>query len=116
MNYFSLPGIPRVNVPALIRITCEVFDISHKALTSKRRDRVVVDARRVIAYLMRQNLKLTYKQIGEKIGYDDHSSVIHAVRSMENFANTNDPLNDKMKEVLERLANYPKSIYDKQLI
>jgi chromosomal replication initiator protein len=52
-------------------------------LKSHRRDRAVTFARQVAMYLSRTMAEVSFPCIAEKFGGRDHSTVMHAVRAVE---------------------------------
>ncbi|MFN8626870.1 MAG: chromosomal replication initiator protein DnaA [Candidatus Binatia bacterium] len=59
------------------------FRISVNDLKSHRRDRAVTFARQVAMYLSRTMAEVSFPCIAEKFGGRDHSTVMHAVRAVE---------------------------------
>jgi chromosomal replication initiator protein len=59
------------------------FQVSVNDLKSHRRDRAVTFARQVAMYLSRTMAEVSFPCIAEKFGGRDHSTVMHAVRAVE---------------------------------
>ena len=69
-------------------------------LGGKRRPDLVL-ARQVAMYLCRQKLGLSYPELGRAFGGRDHSTVIHACKSVENMLVT-DPLLKSIAQEIEK--------------
>lgn len=59
---------------------CSALDIEPAKLLQKSRKRPIVMKKQVLAYLLRKNTMLLWKDIGKLIGLNDHSSTIYAAR------------------------------------
>lgn len=81
---------------SIMETVTEYYGVSIKAIKSKNRSRKNVLARHVAIYLMRQNTKLTLNQIGEILGDRDHTTVIHAVKMINNYITH--PYDDTIKK------------------
>ena len=65
-----------------LEVVAEWFDISIKDILGYRRSRNIVNARSVVAFILRNNTSMSLLEIGTLINRD-HSSVIHAVRRIK---------------------------------
>jgi chromosomal replication initiator protein len=68
--------IPPADV--VIAQVCAYYDIDIQAVTSKRRDRKVTQARQVAIYLLRERAQITLKDIGLLMGNRDHTTIRYA--------------------------------------
>jgi len=80
----------RVNltIEEIQRIVCEYFDMPEDLVRAKTRKREVVQTRQVAMYFCKQLTQHSLKTIGLHFGGRDHSTVIHAVQSVENQIET----------------------------
>ncbi len=62
---------------------CEHFNVKIGELKSKRRTRNIALPRQLAMYLCRQYTSTSFPVIGSKFGGRDHSTVIHASKSIE---------------------------------
>jgi len=76
-----LPSL--LSVEAIQQIVSQHFQLSVNDLKSHRRDRAVTFARQVAMYLSRTMAEVSFPCIAEKFGGRDHSTVMHAVRAVE---------------------------------
>jgi len=87
-----------------IKITTSAyFGISESDLVSSRKNRVLSYPRHIAMYLARRHTSLSCKEIGESFGHKDHSTVLYAIRRIEN-AKAHDP------KVVKDLAQIEKII------
>lgn len=84
---------------------CEHFKISLTELKSHRRERSLVHARQIAMYLCRAVSDASFPAIAEKFGGRDHSTVMHAVRVVEE-RRAADPL---LADLLLTLENHLRS-------
>jgi len=71
-------------VESLARAVSEYFKIDLEQLKSKRKTAELVRARQIAMYLCRKYTSNSLKSIGEEFGGRDHSTVIHAITTVEN--------------------------------
>ena len=77
---------------AILDGICEYFGLASKDLMSGRRQRTISLARSVAMYLVRKTGKLSYPEIGSKMGKRNHSTVISACRRIEIALASNETL------------------------
>ncbi|MDX2104696.1 MAG: chromosomal replication initiator protein DnaA [Alphaproteobacteria bacterium] len=73
----------RVTIEDIQRRVCEHFGIRHADMSSARRARAVARPRQVAMYLAKQLTTRSLPEIGRKFGGRDHTTVMHAVRKIE---------------------------------
>src|SRR5439155_2420804 len=88
---------------------CTYFGLEHKDLMSGRRQRTISLARSVAMFLVRKTAKLSFPEIGGRMGKRNHSTVISACRRIERAVSRNEPLmlsssvGDRQEEAAELL-------------
>lgn len=87
----------------LLAAVAEVYGINTRDLVSRSRRKEVVEPRQVAMYLLRDMLDLSYPTIGEKLGRD-HTTAIHSFEKINQEADRNAILNQKIFRVRELLA------------
>lgn len=102
-----------VTVEAIKRAVAHAFGLSLNDLLSKRRSQSVSRPRQVAMYLTQQMTVLSTPAIGEKFGGRDHTTVLHAVRTIEalmerdpEFKNRIDQLRDEARLTQTDLARF----------
>ena len=68
----------------LARIYCDVTHSNWKRIFSPSRDKVTCQNRHILIWLIKRNTELSLQQIGRIVGGKDHSTILHAVRKIEN--------------------------------
>jgi chromosomal replication initiator protein len=93
-----------VSVDFIQKIVAEHFKVELDAMKGKVKKREIVIPRQVAMYFCKRYTQLTLSLIGGNFGGRDHSTVIHALESVEdmmktdpNFKNTVDELGKRLK-------------------
>lgn len=76
----------------ILQATCSYFGLEHKDLMSGRRQRTISLARSVAMFLIRKTAKLSFPEIGIRMGKRNHSTVISACRRIEKATSKNERL------------------------
>jgi len=77
----SITTTPRQNsitTKQLMNIVANFFEISIDDLTGKSRKKELVVPRQITMYLMREEMKSSFPNIGQELGGRDHTTAIHA--------------------------------------
>ncbi len=90
-----------ITIDYILDLVSEHFEVSVDTLQSKTRKRHVVIARQMSMYLIQKLTDQTLKTIGETLGGRDHSTVIHAVKTIRDLIET-DLLIKEAQEELEK--------------
>jgi chromosomal replication initiator protein len=77
-----------VTLKQIIAVAARYYSLTQAALVSSARRKSLVHARRVIVYLARLLTDLSYAQIGQGLGRRDHSTIMHAQRSIQDLVAT----------------------------
>lgn len=72
-------------IETINQCVCTVFGLPFERLFEKTRKREVVQARQVCIYFVKDNTKISLKEIGRKFGGIDHATVIHAIKQVGNL-------------------------------
>jgi chromosomal replication initiator protein len=92
----------RVTIDEIQKKVAEHFNIKLGEMTSDRRARAVARPRQVAMYLAKQLTARSLPQIGRKFGGRDHTTVMHAVRKIEELMRTDPSLAEDI-ELLRRM-------------
>ena len=95
----------QVTVRNIQKAICEHFDVKISELKSKRRTKNLALARQMAMYLCRKFTATSFPAIGAEFGGRDHSTVIHAAKTIEKKTVT-DPY---VKATVERLVRQLKN-------
>jgi chromosomal replication initiator protein len=103
----------------ILQAICNYFGLEHKDLMSGRRQRTISLARSVAMFLIRKTAKLSFPEIGARMGKRNHSTVISACRRIEKAAATNEKLiwtssvgdrEEESTELLQRLEEQSRAL------
>lgn len=73
----------RVKPQDVIKTVSNHYRVKQSAIKGKRRSKELVKARHIAMYLLRTELQIPLEEIGQWFSGRDHSSVIHAVRKID---------------------------------
>ncbi len=94
-----------VTPDAILRLTAEAFNLTVKDLKGRRRVATVALPRKVAMYLARKHTDASFPELGQAFGGRDHTTVMHAVRSMEKALRDGDPVRHRVEALERRLAS-----------
>ncbi len=94
----------RVRIEDIQRIVARHYNVSRQELVSNRRTRVVVKPRQIAMYLAKTLTPRSFPEIGRRFGGRDHTTVLHAVRKIEDLIGGDTKLSQEV-ELLKRLIN-----------
>lgn len=80
------------DIEDIIEVVCSYFEIKRSDLLGSSRLKKFSTPRHIAQYLARKETTLSYPEIGQKFGGRDHTSVLHAVRKIEEALNSDDNL------------------------
>jgi chromosomal replication initiator protein len=92
----------RVTIDEIQKRVAEHFNVKLAEMTSSRRARVVARPRQVAMYLAKQLTARSLPEIGRKFGGRDHTTVMHAVRKIEELTTSDRALAEDV-ELLRRM-------------
>lgn len=92
----------RVTIDEIQRRVAEYFNVKMGDMLSARRARSVARPRQIAMYLSKQLTTRSLPEIGRKFGGRDHTTVIHAVRKIEQLREE-DPALDEDVDLLRRM-------------
>jgi len=94
----------RVRIEDIQRIVARHYNVSKTELLSNRRTRTIVKPRQVAMYLSKVMTPRSLPEIGRRFGGRDHTTVLHAVRKIEDLSGNDNTLAQEL-ELLRRLIN-----------
>jgi chromosomal replication initiator protein len=92
----------RVKIEDIQRTVARHYDVSRSDLLSSRRTAKVVRPRQIAMYLAKTLTLRSLPEIGRRFGGRDHTTVLHAVRKIENLVGLNPTIAEEI-ELLKRL-------------
>ena len=101
----SLRGAARrVTIDEIQKRVCEHFELKPLDLVSARRARAVARPRQIAMYLAKRLTTRSLPEIGRKFGGRDHSTVIHAVKRVEELRDTDREVDAAVRVLMGELG------------
>ena len=89
----------------IIKEVSNFFEISPNELTGKSKKKELIEPRQITMYLLREIKKMSYSNIGRKIGNRDHTTVMYAIEKISKQLSEDNTLNQKIFLVKEKILN-----------
>lgn len=108
-----------VKPESILQSVCDYFGLDNRDLMSGRRQRTISLARSVAMYLVRKTARLSFPEIGMRMGKRNHSTVISACRRIERAVVRNEVLawsssigerSEEAQEMIQRLEEQARAI------
>ncbi len=93
----------RVTIDDIQKLVTQFFDLKPLDMVSARRSRSVARPRQIAMYLAKRLTTRSLPEIGRKFGGRDHSTVIHAVRKIEQLRDTDREIDSAVRVLLREL-------------
>jgi chromosomal replication initiator protein len=93
----------QITVEYIQKTVAEYFNIKVADLFSKKRSRQIVRPRQIAMWLAKSLTSQSYPSIGEAFGGRDHTTVLHAVRTIDELRAKNDEMNHDIHVLLQTL-------------
>jgi chromosomal replication initiator protein len=93
----------RVKIEDIQRVVARQYNVSRADLLSSRRTANVVRPRQVAMYLAKTLTLRSLPEIGRRFGGRDHTTVLHAVRKIENLVNNDTALAEEIESLKRQL-------------
>lgn len=95
----------KTSAQTIIKTVCDFYGISLNELLKKSRKTFLVKPRQIAMYLLREDTKSSFPDIGSRLGGKDHSTVIHAYRKIIEEVDSNENLKQEINLIRERIYN-----------
>jgi chromosomal replication initiator protein len=92
----------RIRIDDIQKVVANHYNVSKHDLLSARRTRAIVRPRQIAMYLAKTMTPRSFPEIGKHFGGRDHTTVLHAVRKVEELAAADEALTQEI-ELLKRL-------------
>ena len=103
-TYLSSP-YRKTSPQSILKAVADFYSISGSDLIKRSRKKEVVKPRQVAMFLLREETKLSFPEIGQKLGGRDHSTVIHACEKIKSESSISEPLKQELVLIRERVYN-----------
>lgn len=96
-------AITQINESKVINIVADYYNLSPSQITGKIRTGQIALARHVAMYLIRINLDVPLKRIGDMFGGKDHTTVMNAIQKVEKGLKTDEGLKAAIEDLTKRI-------------
>ena len=103
-SYLNTP-YRKTSPQSILKAVADFYNISSNDLLKRSRKKEVVKPRQVAMFLLREETKLSFPEIGQKLGGRDHSTVIHACEKIRSESVIDEPLKQELVLIKERVYN-----------
>ena len=93
-----------INVESIQNIVAAYFNLGMQELLSARRSRSLARPRQIAMYLAKQHTTSSLPDIGRKFSNRDHTTVIHAVKKIEELMKKDEEIRQSVDEIKKRLV------------
>lgn len=95
----------KTSAQTIVKVVCEFYGITLNELLKKSRKTFLVKPRQIAMYLLREDTKASFPDIGSRLGGKDHSTVIHAYRKIIEEVENNESVKQEINLIRERIYN-----------
>ncbi|HVD98408.1 MAG TPA: chromosomal replication initiator protein DnaA [Cytophagaceae bacterium] len=92
-----------VGIDYIMKFVSEYFNVTIEQMKDKTRKREIVVARQVSMYFAKEYTNMSLKSIGSNFGNRDHSTVIHAIQSVNDLMDTDKKFNATMQDLMKKI-------------
>lgn len=104
-NNILVDDVKPVNITPkkLVGLVEDVFEVDIKV---KNRQKSTIFGRQAAAYILRNNTRLSLKEIALEIGVTDHATVLHHIRKCQDFIILEDWYKNKIDIINEEIKKF----------
>ncbi len=93
-----------LSIQDILDVISTFYDVKLVDLLSKRRNKSITMPRQVGMWLARHHTRFSLEEIGGYFGGRDHTTVMHAIKSVNSKKTTNDQLDQDLVRLQNQLA------------
>ncbi|PKP89745.1 MAG: chromosomal replication initiator protein DnaA, partial [Alphaproteobacteria bacterium HGW-Alphaproteobacteria-16] len=93
----------RITIDEIQKAVSNHFEVKQLDLVSQRRAVAIARPRQIAMYLAKRLTTRSLPEIGRKFGNRDHSTVIHAVRRIEELRGSDSEIDGAVRSLLRQL-------------
>ena len=94
-----------ISIESIQNIVASYFNLKIDEMLSARRSRSLARPRQIAMYLAKQNTTNSLPEIGRKFSNRDHTTVIHAVKKIEELMKKDNEIKQNVMEIKKKLLN-----------
>lgn len=95
------------SVPTILEIVADFYDLTVEELLSRSRSRRIALPRQIAMYILREEVKLSFPQIGEEIGGRDHTTAMYAHEKIDQLVAEDDSRRREIVELKSQMYQMP---------
>ena len=99
----SFESNKKIGIDLIQQIVAEYFNIKVQDLSSRKRPENIANARQIAMYITRNLTDYSLVQIGQYFGGKDHTTVIHAIKKVEQNIKTDEKFRATVEELIARI-------------
>ncbi len=88
-----------ISVQDVVKTIASFYGVEEGSIYEKTRRKEVVRPRQVIMFLLREDFRISFPTIGEKLGGRDHTTVIHSCEKIKNDLRVDSVLNNELNQI-----------------
>jgi len=104
LDKFVKNTVREVSIDYIQKVVCDYFDIPIEVMKSKTRKREIVQCRQLAMYFSKQMTKNSLAMIGKHCGNKDHATVLHACKTVNNLADTDQRCKGYISDIEKKLT------------
>ncbi len=94
---------PKIQIQTIINAVTDFFGVKVTDLQSKRRQRSIAQPRQLCMYLARRHTRYSLEEIGGYFGGRDHTTVMHAVKTIDDRCEKDGEFKDIVRSLEDKL-------------
>ena len=88
-----------VSVQEVVKTIANFYGVEENSIYEKTRRKEVVRPRQVIMFFLREDFRISFPTIGDKMGGRDHTTVIHSCEKIKNDLRNDSILNQELHQI-----------------
>ncbi len=93
------PAKRTLSTKEVIKIVADFYNIEEASIYEKTRKKEVIRPRQITMYILREDFKISYPSIGERLGGRDHTTVIHSCEKIKGDLKTDSGLGQELNQI-----------------
>ncbi len=86
-------------VSEVVDVVARFYEVDPVSIYEKTRRKEIIKPRQLIMYILREDFKVSYPAIGQKLGGRDHTTVIHSCEKIKTMLAADSSLEDELGEL-----------------
>jgi chromosomal replication initiator protein len=86
-------------VSEIVEKVARFYEIEAISIYEKTRRKEIIKPRQLIMYILREDFRVSYPAIGQKLGGRDHTTVIHSCEKIRNALKSSTELEDELAQI-----------------